>query len=82
MMASQVLPATTSVGRTSERTGEEPSKRRTVNRGTVFSLISQADLLTGHEVGALIVNDTVVNNGQLVPVLNEDRRLNGVDTRR
>lgn len=39
-----------------------------MNLATVLSLISQADLLAGHEVCALIVNDALVNNGQLVPV--------------
>ena len=40
-----------------------------MNRVTVLSLISQADLLAGHEVCAPVVNDAAVNNGQLVPVL-------------
>ena len=40
-----------------------------MNRVTVLSLISQADLLAGHEVCAPVVNDAAVNNGQLVPIL-------------
>lgn len=40
-----------------------------MNGGAVFALISQADLLVRHEVGTVLINDTVVNNGQLVPVL-------------
>jgi len=37
-----------------------------VNGGTVLTLVPQADLLVGNEVGALIVDDAIVNNSQLV----------------
>ena len=56
----------------SERTGSEQSKERTVNGGAVLALISQADLLVGNEVRAVLVNDTVVNNSQLVSVIGEE----------
>ena len=45
---------------------------RTVNGGTVFARISQADLLVDDEVRAVLVNDTVVNNSQLVSVIGEE----------
>jgi hypothetical protein len=56
----------------SERTYGELGKELTVNGGTVLAPVSQADLLVGNEVGAVIVNDAVVNNSQLVPVMRED----------
>lgn len=40
-----------------------------MDSGAVLVFISQADLLTGNEVCTPIVDDTVVNNSQLVPII-------------
>lgn len=46
-------------------------KERTVYGGAVFALVSQTDALVGNKVCALIVDDSIVDDSQLVTGLNK-----------
>lgn len=53
----------------SERNDWELGSERTVDGPAVLTLISQADLLAGNEVRAVVIDDTIVDGRQLVPVM-------------